>query len=89
MQRLDEEESEGRASLLDGAGGELAVSEQMSLIGSDVLRPKQVGTLPEIRREVLDGVDIAAYGILGVITTGWRRRSNLYVNRALMFSCRS
>jgi hypothetical protein len=69
MQRFYEEEAERRASLLDGARGELAVLEQMSLVGPDVLRSKLVRTLPEIRREVLDGVDVAPYGILSVITT--------------------
>ena len=69
MQGLHEEEAECRASLLDGAGGELAVFEQVGLIGADVLRSKLVGALPEVRREVLDGVDVASYRILSVITT--------------------
>ncbi len=69
VQGLHEEETECRASLLDGAGGELAVFEQVGLIGADVLRSKLVGALPEVRREVLDGVDVASYGILSVITT--------------------
>jgi hypothetical protein len=41
----------------------------MHLVRSDVLRPKLVGALPEVRRELLDGVDVGSYGILGVITT--------------------
>jgi hypothetical protein len=28
-----------------------------------------VGAFPEVRRELLDGVDVGSYGILGVITT--------------------
>src|SRR4051794_14668452 len=69
MQCLHEEEAQGGALLLDGASGELAVFEQMGLIGTDVFRPKLVGALSEVSRELLNGVDVGSYGILGVIAT--------------------
>jgi hypothetical protein len=69
MQRFHEEEAQRGALLLDGASGELAVLEQVGLIGPDVFRPKLVWALPEVSRELLNGVDVGSYGILGVITT--------------------
>ncbi len=69
MQCLYEEEAQCSALLLDGSGSELAAFEQVDLVGPDVFRPKLVGTFPEVRREILNGMDIRSYGILSVITT--------------------
>jgi hypothetical protein len=68
-QSFHEEETQCRAALFDGAGGQFAVAKQMDLVRSDVLRPKLVGALPEVRRELLHGADVGSYGILGVIAT--------------------
>src|SRR5271165_2244370 len=69
LHRLDEEEPQRGQPLRDGMCGEFPLAEQIRLVLADVLRTELVRRTLEITCEVLDRLDVAVFGSLGVITT--------------------
>src|ERR1700756_98475 len=63
------EESQSRESLRHRGRSKLSFAEQIRLVLADVLRSELIRRSPEITREIFDGLDVAVYGRLSVITT--------------------
>ena len=68
-ERLDVEEPQGGEPLRHGVGGELALRDQVRLIGADLIQPQLRGRALEVERVLRDGANVAANRVRGIVAT--------------------